>query len=162
MRLLPAPLLSTMLFFCWLALTGSASIGQLLLAGLLAWAIPLATGRLLPERVHIQSWVTVFRLSLVVLYDIVAAALTVARQILGPEDRLLPGFATIPLSIRDPYGITSLASIITMTPGTLSVDVSADRTRLLVHALNLDDPAALVASIKSRYERPLIAIFEGK
>jgi multicomponent K+:H+ antiporter subunit E len=68
----------------------------------------------------------------------------------------------MPLSIRDPYGITSLASIITMTPGTLSVDLSADRKNLLVHALNLDDPAVLIASIKSRYERPLIAIFEGK
>jgi multicomponent K+:H+ antiporter subunit E len=74
----------------------------------------------------------------------------------------MPGFVTVPLSIRDPYGIVSLASIITMTPGTLSVDLSADRERLLVHALHLRDPAALIASIKSRYERPLIAIFEGR
>ena len=162
MRLLPAPLLSATLFFSWLALTGSVSIGQLLLAALLAWAIPLATAGLRPERVRIRSWFSVARLSLVVLYDIVASALTVAMQILGREDRITPGFVTVPLSIRDPYGITSLASIITMTPGTLSVDLSADSTSLLVHALNLDDPVALVTSIKWRYERPLMTIFEGK
>ena len=160
--MLPAPLLSTALFLSWLALTGSASIGQLLLAALFAWAIPLATARLRPERVHIRSWPTAFRLSLLVLYDIVASALTVATQILGREDRITPGFITVPLSIRDPYGITCLASIITMTPGTLSVDFSSDRTRLLVHALNLDDPAVMVNSIKARYERPLMAIFEGQ
>jgi len=161
MRLLPAPLLSTTLFLSWLALTGSASTGQLLLAALLAWAIPLMAASLLPERVHVRSWLAVSRLSLVVLYDIVASAVTVARQILGREDRISPGFVTVPLSIRDLYGIASLASIVTMTPGTLSVDLSSDGTRLLVHALNVGDPAALVASIKSRYERPLIAIFEG-
>jgi multicomponent K+:H+ antiporter subunit E len=57
--------------------------------------------------------------------------------------------------------MASLASIITMTPGTLSVDLSPDRRHLLVHALHLDDPAALIASVKTRYEQPLIAIFEG-
>jgi multicomponent K+:H+ antiporter subunit E len=67
----------------------------------------------------------------------------------------------VPLTIRDPYGIASLSSIITMTPGTLSVDLSPDRRHLLVHALHLDDPAGLIESIRSRYERPLIAIFEA-
>jgi multicomponent K+:H+ antiporter subunit E len=48
-----------------------------------------------------------------------------------------------------------------MTPGTLSVDLSDDRQHLLVHALHVDDPADLIASIKQRYERPLMTIFEG-
>lgn len=160
-RLLPAPLLSAALFASWLALTGSFSIGQLLLAALLAWSIPLLTERLRPERARVRAWGTAFRLALVVLYDIVASAITVAAQILGREDRITPGFVTVPLVIRDPHGITSLASIITMTPGTLSVDLAPDRLDLLVHALHVDNPAALVASIKSRYERPLIEIFEG-
>lgn len=162
MQLLPAPLISAALFVSWLGLTGSLAPGHLLLAALLAWAIPWWTRSLRPERTRIHAWPVVLRLSVVVLYDIVASAVTVAGQILGPEDRLMPGFVTVPLSIRDPYGIVSLASIITMTPGTLSVDLSADRERLLVHALHLRDPAALIASIKSRYERPLIAIFEGR
>lgn len=160
--LLPAPLLSAVLFVSWLLLVGSLSAGHLALAAVLAIAIPLWSRKFLPEHPRVGAWGTVARLMLVVLYDIVASAVTVARQILGPEDRIHPGFVWVPLSIRDPYGTASLASIITMTPGTLSVDLSPDRTLLLVHALHVDDAEGLVASIKSRYEQPLIAIFEGR
>ena len=56
-------------------------------------------------------------------------------------------------------GIVLLAGIITMTPGTLSADLSADRRHLLVHAFNITDEAELIASIKTRYEAPLMEIF---
>jgi multicomponent K+:H+ antiporter subunit E len=161
MRLFPAPILSAMLFASWLMLVGSVSAGQVALATLLAIFIPLWSARLDPDRARIAAWGTVVRLTIVVLYDIVASALVVARQILGPEERIRPGFVWVPLAIRDPHGVASLASIITMTPGTLSVDLSSDRQQLLVHALHVDDPAELIASIKERYERPLLAIFEG-
>ncbi|HQR20199.1 MAG TPA: Na+/H+ antiporter subunit E [Burkholderiaceae bacterium] len=160
-RLLPAPLLSVLLFIGWLLLAGSLSPGQVLLAAVLAVVIPWWTERLRPEHAHIGAWGTAMRLTLVVFYDIVASAVTVARQILGPEDRIRPGFVWVPLAIRDPYGTASLASIITMTPGTLSVDLSQDRRYLLVHALHVGDEADLIASIKNRYEQPLIRIFEG-
>jgi multicomponent K+:H+ antiporter subunit E len=160
--LLPAPLLSAVLFVSWLLLVGSLAPGQLVLAVVLAVGIPLWSQKLRTERPRVGAWGTLARLTLVVLYDIVASAVTVARQILGPEDRIHPGFVWVPLSIRDPYGTASLASIITMTPGTLSVDLSPDGRQLLVHALHVDDAGGLVASIKSRYEQPLIAIFEGR
>jgi multicomponent K+:H+ antiporter subunit E len=83
----------------------------------------------------------------------------VARRILGPEAALKPRFVWVPLDIQQPWGIATLAGIITLTPGTVSSDLSADRRYLLVHALNEDDPAALVATIKARYERPLMEIF---
>jgi multicomponent K+:H+ antiporter subunit E len=83
----------------------------------------------------------------------------VARQILGPEARVKSTFVQVPLTIRDPHGIATLASIITMTPGTLSADLSDDRRFLLVHALHSDDPEALIEDVKRRYEEPLRAIF---
>jgi multicomponent K+:H+ antiporter subunit E len=161
MRPFPAPILSVMMFVGWLLLVGSVSAGHVVLAATLATAIPLWTERLRPDRVRIGAWGEVVRLAIIVLYDIVASALVVARQILGPEDRIRPGFVWVPLAIRDPHGVASLASIITMTPGTLSVDLSADRHQLLVHALHMEDSAELIASVKQRYERPLMAIFEG-
>lgn len=161
MRLVPAPILSAILFVAWLLLVGSVSAGHVVLAAVLALAIPLWSERLRPERARIGAWSTIVRLTLVVFFDIVASAWTVAKQILGPEDRIRPGFVWVPLTIRDPYGKASLASIITMTPGTLSVDLSPDHRHLLVHALHIDDPAGLIAEIKSRYEGPLMAIFDG-
>ena len=84
--------------------------------------------------------------------------LQVARRILASESALRPRFVWVPLDIASDHGITALAAMITMTPGTLSAEISADRRALLVHALDVDDEAALVAEIKQRYEQPLMQI----
>ena len=99
------------------------------------------------------------RLALRVLWDIVLSNIEVARRILGRESRIHPGFVWVPLDIRNGHGIAALAGIITMTPGTLSAELSADRRHLLVHCFNLEDAAATVAQIKRDYETPLREIF---
>lgn len=159
-RLFPTPLLSLTLFVAWLMLNGSASAGHMLLGAALAWAVPLATQRLRPDQPRVKAWRSVTRLGLVVLRDIVMSNIDVARGVLGPEKALSPGFFWLPLTIRDPHGIIALAGIITMTPGTLSAELTPDRRYLLVHAFNAGDTDALVADIKARYEAPLREIFE--
>ena len=158
--LLPAPGLSVLLWAAWLMLNGSLSAGQVLLGAALAVALPWFTERLRPERAVPRHWSLAIGLAAVVLKDIVLSGLEVARRILGPESAISPRFVWVPLDIRDPHGIVALASIVTMTPGTLSSDLSEDRRHLLVHALNVQDEAALIADIKSRYETPLRKIFE--
>ena len=91
--------------------------------------------------------------------DIVRCNITVARQVLGPQERLRPGFIWVPLDIANIHGIAVLTSIITLTPGTVSASLSDDRRHLLVHVLHLEDPEALVQEIKARYEAPLMEIF---
>lgn len=164
-RLLPAPLLSLALFVAWLMLNQSASAGQLLLATACALVLPLLTERFRPERPRLSNPLALAALALRVLLDIVRSNLVVARLVLGPESRIRPRFVWLPLTIRDPHGIATLAGIITMTPGTLSADLTDDRRHLLIHAFDVADDAAqaaLVADIRSRYETPLMRIFEGR
>jgi multicomponent K+:H+ antiporter subunit E len=94
-----------------------------------------------------------------VLWDIVLSNIEVARRILGPERAITPGFIWLPLDLGNIHGITALASIITLTPGTLSTELTEDRRHLLVHCFNLRDPEATIATIKARYEAPLKEIF---
>jgi len=159
-RLVPAPLISLLLFVAWLMLGGSLSAGQGLLAALLALAIPHFTERLRPERARLRRLDVALRLALVLLKDIVASNLQVARRILGPESALRPRFVWLPLTLRDRHAVVTLAGIITMTPGTISAELSDDRRWLLIHAFNVDDEAALVSEIRARYEAPLREIFE--
>lgn len=160
MKLLPAPLLSATLFAAWLMMNQSASAGNIVLAAMFAVGLPLTFGGFRVDPPRIRHPGKIVRLGLIVLYDIVMSNIEVARRILGPESRIHPRFVWVPLDIRDPHGIAALAGIITMTPGTLSSDLTDDRRHLLVHALNVDDEAELIASIKTRYEAPLREIFE--
>lgn len=159
-RVLPSPLLSACLFVAWLMLNESATAGHLLMAALLAVSLPLLTHRLRPDKPVIRAPGAIARLAAVVLKDIVLSNVELTRRVLGPEHAIQPRFVWVPLDIRSPHGIVALAGIITMTPGTLSAELSDDRRHLLVHAFNVVDEAALVADIKTRYETPLREIFE--
>lgn len=159
-RWLPAPLLSATLFAVWLLLNNTVDAAHLVLGALVAIVVPWFTERLRPDRPRIRRPLAILRLGLVVLWDIVMSNIEVARRILGPEEAIRPAFVWLPLDLTDPHAIVSLAGIITMTPGTLSAELSADRRHLLVHAFNVDDEAALIAQMKARYEAPLKEIFE--
>ncbi len=158
-RVLPQPLVSLAILALWLAIAPAPSLGQLVLGGVVALAIPWVTHPFWPDAPRlVRPWVAV-RLFLRVLWDIIVANVEVARLVLGPADRLHPVFIELPLEIEDPFVATILASIITLTPGTLSVDIDRARRVLLVHALDVSDVPAAIATIKRCYEAPLQEIF---
>jgi multicomponent K+:H+ antiporter subunit E len=161
-RLLPQPLISAMLAAGWLLLSG-VSAAHVLLALAVAVALPLFTRRFVGEPMgRARGWHRLWRaarFALLVTWDIVIANVAVARLVLGPPGRLRPAFVSVPVALEQPLAVTLLASIVTMTPGTVSAELSGDRRRLLVHVLDADDPPALVEQIRARYERPLAEIF---
>lgn len=159
-RLLPHPLLTPILAAIWLLLNNSLAPGHIVLGLLLGWAIPLFTLRYWPEAVRIHKPLTLLRFMVLVLLDIVLANLAVARLILGRPRSLHPSFLKVPLDLRGDLAIGLLANTICLTPGTVSARLSPDRRFLLVHALNAPDGAAVIATIKQRYEAPLKEVFE--
>ncbi|MFN8903081.1 MAG: Na+/H+ antiporter subunit E [Lysobacteraceae bacterium] len=157
-RVFPNPLGSLAILVLWLLLNG-ATPGQALLGVVLALGLPLLLPRPEFPAPRLRAPLAAARLVLVVLHDIVKANIEVALRILGPESAIRPAFVWVPLALRSPQGIAVFASIITMTPGTLSCEVSEDRRWLLVHALHAEDPAAIAAEVKARYEAPLLEVF---
>lgn len=113
-----------------------------------------------PDRPRELRLGKMFRYVIVVIWDILIANIQVAKVVLFvPNDKLKPAWITIPLDLKQPEAITILAGTITLTPGTVSADLSETGRHLLVHVLHTDDPAAEVATIKSRYEARLKEIF---
>lgn len=158
-RLVPHPWLSAVLFVLWLALASSVAPLHLAAAALLAIAVPIVAHPFLGPPAALRRPHAIVPLALVVLRDVVVANLVVARLIVFPGRTLQPAFLEVPLDTRHPQVLALLASIVTMTPGTVSVDVDAEDRCLLVNALDVADAAGAVADIKSRYERPLMRIF---
>jgi len=99
-------------------------------------------------------------LAAVFAYEVASANLAMAALILNPKRRNRPGFVRFPLRVRSHAAITALANAITMTPGTMTVDVARDRSALLVHVFHLEDPEAVVRRIRSRLERWVAEVFE--
>lgn len=159
-RALPHPLLSLALACVWVALVNQISAGALVMGAVVGLLVPLATHPFWPESARLRRpWHLLAYLG-IVAYDIVVANLQVARLILfRRNDELRSAYVTVPLALTSPEAITVLAGTITMTPGTLSAELSADGRALLVHGLDVPDPAALVAEIKTRYEARLLEIF---
>jgi multicomponent K+:H+ antiporter subunit E len=162
-RWLPHPLLSAVLLLAWLWLNNTIHPGHILLGSLLAGVIPYFTRQFWPEPIVVDRPLRVVQYVALVCYDIVIANLQLAVLILGPASRLRPAFVRVPLDLRTDFAITVLASTITLTPGTVSVDVEGDPAggrRLVVHALRCVDAEEMVQSIKRRYERRLQEILE--
>lgn len=159
-RLLPHPLLTVTLTVLWLLLVNQPSAGQLVLGALLGWLIPFATSRFWPEHIRIRHPLTLLRYLAVLVIDIVRGSFHVARLILRGPAHLRPVFIEIPLALETDLAISLLANTISLTPGTVSALLSEDKRTLVVHTLDTDDAAALIADIKQRYEAPLKKIFE--
>ncbi|TNC61048.1 Na+/H+ antiporter subunit E [Rubellimicrobium roseum] len=160
-RLLPHPVLSTTLLLVWLLLVNDLSAGAAVLGLAIGIAVPLLTAPYWPDRPRLRVSGAMLRYLAVLLWDIVVANFEVAWVILTrPSARLRSAWLVVPLEVRSPEAITVLAGTISLTPGTVSVDLSGCGHALLVHALDVSDEAETVARIKGRYEAPLKEIFE--
>lgn len=160
-RILPHPVLSLFLWLIWLLLNNTMAAGHVVLGAILAIFIPWLSSAFWPEEVCIKRPMVLLRYILVVLWSIVVANINVAWLILGRSDKLQPGFIKLELSLKSPVGISMLSNTISLTPGTVSCDLSDDRRFLLIHALHIDDVDAIISDIKTRFEQPLLEIFES-
>jgi multicomponent K+:H+ antiporter subunit E len=158
-RIFPLPVTSLLVLGLWLILVGTYTAGSLVMGAIVAVLVPLWSARFWPDRPLLRKPLKALGLFLLVCRDIVAANIVVARQVLGPLDRIRPGFVEVPLDLQDPFVATILGGIVTLTPGTVSIDIDMERRVLHVHALDVPDHAALIAGIKARYESPLKEIF---
>ena len=159
-RWLPHPWLTLVLVLLWILLLNSFSVGGLLMGVVLGVLISHLTSQFWPERPPIKSLGKAFSYLGLVAWDVVVANLQVARIILFRRaDSLAVRWVVLPLELRSPEAISVLAGTITMTPGTVSCDLSADGRSLLVHCLDAPDAEEAVRAMKDRYEARLKEIF---
>lgn len=160
-RIFPHPYLSVLLVVIWLLLVNRFAWGSLVFAVILSIVIPALTEPYWPDRARLRHPLKIVSYVALVIHDIIKANIDVALIVLFKPNRALkPAWITIPLELRTPEAITVLAGTITLTPGTVSADLSQDGHALLVHCLHAPDPQAVVDEIKSRYEARLKEIFE--
>lgn len=148
-------LLHAVLAFVWTALTERFTPANFVLG----FALAHLALRFSPARAAaIQKTGPALRLVAFFAKDVLLSAVRVARGILTPRPILRPAVVGVPLDVRTDGQITLLAVLITLTPGTVALDLSRDRRTLVVHALFAADPARVREEIKSGYERRILEL----
>lgn len=158
--LLPHPLLTLLLAVVWTLLQNDLTAGMVVFGLILGVIIPLGTSVWWPDTPRAFRMGKMIAYCFVVIWDIIVANVQVAWIVLTrANDKLRPAWIEVPLDLKQPEAITVLAGTITLTPGTVSADLSDEGHSLLVHALDAEDPDAVRDEIKNRYERRLKEIF---
>lgn len=159
---LPSPLMSGYLLALWLLLNQSVAPGQWLLGGFLAVAVPLLMRPLQPMGYpRVGRPLVLVRLLAMALVEIVRSCFNVGRIILFVQsERVRSQFIKIPLDMHNPFGLAGLSCLINITPGTVWVEILPDTHELVLHVFDLHDEQWWIDTIKTRYEQPLMQIFE--
>lgn len=158
--LFPHPFMTLLLAVVWVLLQNEFSAGMAVFGVILGIIIPRAFAAWWPDRPNSFHMGRMAAYIALVLWDIVVANVQVAWIVLTRRNKnLRPAWVVIPLDLRQPEAISVLAGTITLTPGTVSADLSSTGHYLLVHALDAPDPDAVRDDIKQRYEARLKEIF---
>ena len=145
----------------WAAVTGALTLPNLVLGAVVAALALMLLRDRFRSRGRIGRAFRMLSLGLFFLREVILSAISVAGWVLRPNAATLmsPAIIAVPLTVTRDLEITLLANLITLTPGTLSIDVSEDRTVLYVHALDCRDPASLKKQIADGLERKIIEAF---
>ncbi len=161
-RWLPSPLLSLGLLLTWLLLNQSLEAAHWLLGAALAIVAPLLARPLQPHgQARIRRPLALLRLLGFSAIEILRSCINVSQIILLRRSADVNSqFIRVPLDLRSPHGLALLSCLINSTPGTVWVDLLPDSHELLLHVFDLHDEAWWVETIKTRYEGPLIEVFD--
>ena len=151
--------ISILMAVIWATVSGSFTLLNLIFG----FVLSLLTLYLLRERFVGRDYTSrtrrVLSLVLLVLVELAKSAWRVATLVLSPKMDLKPGVFAYPLTVKSDWEISLLANLITLTPGTLSVDVSEDRQTLYVHALDCSDIEAARRDIADGFEKKIMEAF---
>lgn len=140
----------------WAALTGQFSYGNLIFGFILSYIILWVIDRGNKRSKYFTRFYQTISFIIFFIRELVKANMQVAYDVITPEDRMKPGIVAVPLDAETDLEIAVLANVITLTPGTLTLDVSTDRKTLYVHGVYVDDKEKFIRSIKEGFERRIL------
>ncbi len=152
--------LNTALALGWAALMGSFSLASLLIGFAIGYAALWLLRSLFGETRYFRRVWHALKLTFLFLYELLISSLQVVWDVVTPAHRSRPGIIALPLDAKGEGQIFLVANLISLTPGTLSLDVSEDQKTLYVHGMFVDDPEALRRELKEGMERWVIEALE--
>ncbi|MFD1850204.1 Na+/H+ antiporter subunit E [Oceanobacillus bengalensis] len=114
--------------------------------------------RLIPGKFYFSRVISIIKLVLLFIKELVLSNIAMIKYIYSPKQIAEPGVFALPLDVKSDWEITLLTSLISLTPGTLSVALSDDNSKLFIHAMNIDDVNESIYDIKNSFEKAIMEV----
>ncbi|MCF8266479.1 MAG: Na+/H+ antiporter subunit E [Ignavibacteriales bacterium] len=151
-------MINILLAFIWIFLNGVLTPINFFEGFIIGFIIIWLTGPLFESSKYVRKVPAAIHFLIYFIYELIKANLIVAYDVITPRHRMNPGIVAVPLDVKSDFEILLLANLITLTPGTLSLDVSNDKKVLYVHSMYLDDPDDFRKSIKNGIEKRVLGL----
>jgi len=151
-------LLNLILTIVWVFLTGSLELVNFVFGFIVSFLVLWVISRGTKRNKYFYVAPRIISFFFFFLYELFKANFQVAADVITPKFYMKPGIVEVPLDARSNLEITLLANMISLTPGTLSLDVSDDKKVLYVHAMYIDDKDKFIKGIKNGFERRILSI----
>ena len=151
-------LLNFFMAFVWMFLSVSFTSQSFFIGFLLGLLVIYAFRRFFNSRFYLLRVVAVINLLFLFLKELVLANISVLKTILRPKLDFQPGIFALPTELKTEWEITLLANLITLTPGTLVVDISLDNKILYIHAIDIPDVDDAIDEIKNSFEKAIMEV----
>nr|WP_263326173.1 Na+/H+ antiporter subunit E [Neobacillus sp. Marseille-Q6967] len=151
-------LLNVFLAWIWMFLKNDYSTNSFIIGYLLGLMIMLLYRKFFNERFYLSRVIAVASLLLLFLKELVLSNISVLKLVLKPKLDMRPGIFALETELTKDWEITILANLITLTPGTLVVDVSLDSKILYIHAVDIQEKHEAIESIKNTFEKAIMEV----
>jgi multicomponent Na+:H+ antiporter subunit E len=151
-------LLNLVITFVWMFLYNTWDLPTFIIGFLVGMLILIIVRRFFHSPLYVTKLYAVIKLTLLFLKELVLSNITVIKQVLKPKLAIKPGIFALHTELETDWEITLLSSLITLTPGTLVVDVSNDQRTLYIHAIDIDDIEESVSAIKNTFEKAIMEV----
>ncbi|MFU0791392.1 Na+/H+ antiporter subunit E [Virgibacillus proomii] len=144
--------------FMWMFLKESYSVPSFISGYILGIVLLLVLRRFIPDTFYLKRVIKIINLILLFIKELVSSNIEIVKLVYTPKPDIEPGIFALPTELKSNWEITLLANLITLTPGTLSVAVSRDNTKLFIHAMNINDSNESIRSIKNTFEKAIMEV----
>ena len=151
-------LMNLLLAFTWVALTGVLYYSNFLFGFAIGFFLLWLMNRNETDQRYFNRVPKIIGFVLYFLYEMVRANIQVAYDVITPKFFMKPGIVKYPMEARSDFEINMLSTMISLTPGTLIIDVSEDRKAIYIHAMYMNSKEQFIQQIKERVERRLLEI----
>lgn len=151
-------LLNLLIALVWMFLNNSWSLASLIMGYVIGIGFLFALRRFFHQGFYLRKVWAIWKLLVLFMKELILSNIAVIKHIVQPKLNIRPGIFALETELITDWEITTLACLITLTPGTLTLEVSPDRSTLYIHAMDIEDAEALAESIKGTFEKAIMEV----